>query len=363
MYKSMYEIIAYQEQYPNIESIKNVCEKYESIKKWAIILHNKDEKKTHYHIALHFGRSFESDRIIQMFDITATQLGPIKGRWSDVLKYLTHENRPEKYQYEENHVISNFDFAGDKQINDRKDFINATLNQYADLEIGYYELWNRLTTTEKRKYDREIEKVYKIRQTNIKMEGNREMKVIYIKGKAGSGKTTFAKFYADEILKKPYYITSSSNDALQDYMGEPVIIMDDLRGDSFKYNDLLKMLDNHTNSSVKSRYVNKSIDCELIIITSVNDIFDLYSYEIQEKDDYSQLLRRISEFITIDDNGYIKSKVMDLSHYQETGKVQYLENEILEITVNEIMALYNFTKRTVPKITEMVKKYKKEKSK
>ena len=39
---------------------------------------------------------------------------------------------------------------------------------------------------------------------------------------------------------------------------EDVLILDDLRDSDFKFTDLLKILDNHTKSTVKSRYHNKA---------------------------------------------------------------------------------------------------------
>ena len=47
------------------------------------------------------------------------------------------------------------------------------------------------------------------------------------------------------------------------------LILDDLRPSCIGLSDLLKMLDNHTSSSVKSRYYNKVLECKLIIITSI----------------------------------------------------------------------------------------------
>lgn len=33
----------------------------------------------------------------------------------DMLKYLTHENRPEKYQYPESEVVSNYNWIKEKE--------------------------------------------------------------------------------------------------------------------------------------------------------------------------------------------------------------------------------------------------------
>jgi len=46
-----------------------------------------------------------------------------------------------------------------------------------------------------------------------------------------------------------------------------------------KFAELLKMLDNNTNSSVRSRYYNKDIsNCKLIVLTSIMKPDELYSF-------------------------------------------------------------------------------------
>lgn len=357
MYKSMFELILYPEQYENIYIIENKCKNYESIKKYAIVLHDNDEKKPHYHVALHFGRSFDSDQLKTMFDIQENQINKIQGRWRDVILYLTHRNRPEKHQYNSTDVVSSFNYDDEISKQTRQEYILDIITKYSNIEIGYYELWSSLDNLEKMQYDKKIELAMKVRNTNIKMKGDRDMQVIYVKGPAGSGKTLFSKFYSKEILNKSYYISSSSNDVLQDYMGQKIIILDDLRGDSFKYNDLLKVLDNHTNSSVKSRYFNKAIDCELVIITSVKDVFELYSKEIQVKDDYSQLLRRITEYIEIKKDGSIYSQQLNLDKYRVNGIIEYYERYKMPIRIESILKKYKTVNPPRLSVYEKIKEY------
>lgn len=144
------------------------------------------------------------------------------------------------------------------------------------------------------------------------------MKVFYIVGPAGSGKSTLARWLAAQFSTEAPYISSSSNDPLQDYLLEPVIILDDLRGESFKFSDLLKLLDNYVPSSVKCRYKNKAIDAKYLIITSTRRPEQLYNENVFTKDDnLDQLKRRIQAVYTIDKDGCV---------YQET----YIWNEKLK---------------------------------
>ena len=66
--------------------------------------------------------------------------------------------------------------------------------------------------------------------------------VIYMYGGPGLGKTRLAKSYAEKE-KEPYYITGSSRDPFQSYRNQEIVIIDELRPDTFNYSDLLKILD------------------------------------------------------------------------------------------------------------------------
>ena len=54
------------------------------------------------------------------------------------------------------------------------------------------------------------------------------MNCIFITGASGTGKSTYAKQIASEN-KLSVYISSGSNDVLDDYQGQDCIILDDLR--------------------------------------------------------------------------------------------------------------------------------------
>jgi hypothetical protein len=129
------------------------------------------------------------------------------------------------------------------------------------------------------------------------MDKERNIEVIFMSGPTGIGKTSFAKRYCETRHLQPC-VSSSSNDPLQDYKGEPVLILDDLRDDSFKYHDFLKLLDNHTKSSSRSRFHNKAFIGDIIIITSTRPINDWYFNKTPE--DKHQLYRRVRQWLKFD---------------------------------------------------------------
>ena len=78
----------------------------------------------------------------------------------------------------------------------------------------------------------------------------------------------------------------------------------------------MKLLDNNTNSLVKSRYSNKLLnDCKLIILTSVQTLDELY-FNLKEHDTepIEQLKRRCTDYVVFTDD------TMSTYHYDEDKK-------------------------------------------
>ena len=304
-------------QYLSHERIKETIKQYSTIKEYAYILHDKDIddkgklKKPHYHVYLWFNSATDISQVATWFGIPENMIKKIKGRKKDVLKYLSHKNAPTKYQYDETEITTNIDLT--KYTNDENDYSRLSdFNNYS-----YAEHINYLYETFK---DKERIRAFEFLKANwllhceyLETKGNRNMKVIFINGVAGSGKTTYAKKLC-ETLKKDYYISSSNNDALGGYKGQKVLILDDARDSTFSFNDFLKLLDNHTSSSVRSRYNNKVFNGEIIIITSVVPLHEWYN-GIDSKitsESKLQLYRRINEyFIMTKDDIKAYSKVSD----------------------------------------------------
>ena len=72
--------------------------------------------------------------------------------------------------------------------------------------------------------------------------------------------------------------------------------------------DLLKMLDNNTASTVKSRYKNKVLECKLIIVTSVLKIDEFFNGVFKEqKEPIVQLKRRCKLHLRFEQDHYYAS--------------------------------------------------------
>jgi len=348
----------------DISFINKVLEGRDAIKDWAYILHDKEDTRAHYHIAVRLKDSYDTKYIAEWFCVAENFVGKVKGRWSDMLKYLIHENAPEKYQYSIDDVISNFDWIVEKDKNgdSRKNDIIMDIVEGKIREFNYTEY---ISAIEHDKYKKSIDNAFRYRLDKIKGV-SRNMNCIYIMGDSGVGKTTYAKQIA-ENNGYSVYISSGSNDVLDDYKGEDCIILDDLRPSSLGLSDLLKMLDNHTASTVKSRYRNKVLECRMIIITTTLNIDKFFNNVFKEEPETSvQLKRRCETIIRMDrdklymklwipgKNTYGKEFVMDNPIAFIYGKEDMSSEQALEKLVN----ILGVTKEMITEVKDNIEDYK-----
>ena len=278
--------------------VGDIIRAHKVIKKYAYILHDKDPVTSpHYHIYLSFGRTgIPLPDIAKWFGLQESCVERIKGRPVDILKYLVHGNDSQinKHQYDYSEVVANFDFLAeietDKVLGDFEKYSYAQQLQYV----------NNLPVSEKTLAFSKLEKLWKIYCQCLVLNNDRDIDVIFIDGKGGTGKT----YYAKKLLAQmgyDYCVSSSSNDPFQDYLGQKAIILDDLRDTAFDFEDLLKMLDNNTASSVRSRFTNKVFNGKLIVITSTVPLsywYRTHQYS-DNKDDIQQLYRRITTYVKV----------------------------------------------------------------
>ena len=276
--------------------VGDILREHKVIKKYAYILHDKDpDTSPHYHIYLNFGRSgIALPDIAKWFGLQESCVERVKGRPEDVLEYLMHgtDSQQNKHQYSPDEVVANFDFLA--QIESSKVLGDFEKYSYAQ-QLQYV---NTLPVSEKSAAHTKLEKLWKIHCQCLVLNPERQIEVMFITGKGGTGKT----YYARKLLEKmgyDYCVSSSSNDPFQDYMGQQAIILDDLRDKAFEFEDLLKILDNNTASSVKSRFANKVFNGKMIVITSTVPLQYWYMERKSDRDSIQQLYRRITSYVVV----------------------------------------------------------------
>ena len=259
---------------------------HNAVQDYAYILHDKDVHEdgtpvaSHWHIMIRFKRPVQTESLCKWFGIKSNMIGYILGTFGDAVAYLTHRNKPEKYQYLDEEIKSNYDFKVEvekalskKKASQRKEEIIELIRSGIVREYNYTEY---ITALEYDKFKRAIDNAFTYRRDTLKSL-DRHMNVIYIYGGSGTGKTTYAKQLATN-KGLSCYISSGSNDPLDGYKGQDCLILDDIRPGDFLLSDFLKILDNNTQSTVKSRYKNKLLECQYLIVTTSFDIpvfFDL----------------------------------------------------------------------------------------
>lgn len=274
-----------------------------AIQDYAWIIHDKDESKPHVDIAIRCKDSVKSGYVAKWFQVPENLVGKVKGRYSDILSYLTHANAPGKHQYDDSEVHSNFDWKGERSKgNDQvrlKDIItmigNGELREYDYAKYIDIHFWTRHKT--------KLERAFAYKLDSLRSE-EREMECIYITGDSGAGKTSLA-IQTAKNRGLSFFISGSGKDFMDGYKGQECVILDDLRASAMKVSDLLKMLDPNYRSSVTSRYANKVLQCELIIITTVQPIDTFFKNVFAEDVECSiQLKRRVKYHVTMNSEVY-----------------------------------------------------------
>ena len=304
---SMFELMNY-EPYLTEEIIKQGIEAHKDvIEKWCYIKHDKDTKENgepkeiHYHGFIKTKANYNAGTIAGWFKQEIQYINKIKKRFETGALYCIHAHDTGKYQYDPEEVKANFDYYELVERDNNKKTAKAKEQEIADIivkiengDIREFNYHNFISVQTYVDYKAEIDKAFQYRRDKISQE-DRHQDVIFITGLSGSGKTTFAKDYAKK-LNYSCYISSGSNDVLDNYQGQDVLILDDLRPSVMGLSDLLKMLDNNTNSSVKSRYHNKMLECKTIIITSILPIEQFFHNVFSEEEESIVQFKRRCKF-------------------------------------------------------------------
>jgi hypothetical protein len=244
------------------------------------------EGNVHFHVVIDFENPMPFINIKNKFPYG--HINPARNM-KLAIQYLVHLNDKSKKQYSWDSILTNGELEQYKQV-DEGITLKSIIEQIDAGTITEFNYHEKISMEMYVFYQQKINSAFKYYREREFVNKNRDIDVILMVGEAGTGKTSFAKRYCEKT-NSTYCISSASNDSIQDYKGEKVLILDDLRDDAFPFHDLLKTLDNHTNSSVKSRYINKMFFGKTIIITSTVPIEDWY--KDLKKEDKKQLFRRI----------------------------------------------------------------------
>lgn len=343
------------------------------IKACYVVVHDKDISydednnpvpvAPHVHIALHFHSSAKVKTVLGWFGWEEQperfQKAKKNSHFGSLISYLCHRTPDDKhkYQYDPASVIT---ITGEpypealqrvtgevlraervkhgqtaEQNADKDEFLSDFLPKVANGTIAPYNLTDYVSHEEYVKYRADINKAMEYKEKQLALEKDRDMQVFFVQGASKSGKTTVSKELACLLFgvrMKDVFVSSGGKNPLDDYGGEPIVILDDLRPSDFKFNDLLKLLDNDTASLAGCRYYNKSMArCRAIFITSTIPLHDWYKKVLEHDGEaIGQLARRVQQIADV---------VMNEPDWSYTYKVlqpgyKYVEERGADLTLS-----------------------------
>lgn len=325
-----------------------------NVKEAYIIKHDKDkmltwdsnlmtntieDKAVHIHTLLKFEKGASLNKISLAVEVEPQYLEKLKsGRYGydNCLAYLVHAKDETKYQYRPEEVIT---FLGEdytsvynrsiekwlrgratkkaKETNLSVDWLceqilegKITKNNIM-LTDDYYTIYGQ----HKRRVNEALETAgeRKSYQTIADLEeGKFKKTVIFISAKSGVGKTKLAKELI-KIIKNTasengsYWescVTASTN-PFDEFNGQELLLLDDIKGLSLTTSDWLKLLDPYMISPISARYHNKMGSAKIIIITNTQSpIPFFYHTKGNNNEDLGQFVRRIDLLVHMHDDSY-----------------------------------------------------------
>lgn len=342
-----------QIEYFQSSNLQDIIEYMTNILKplrFAGILHDKDIGQDgnlvapHIHLVLQFESARSLNNLAKLTKQPIQCFEQWRGSINNAYSYLVHHTSSDqdKYQYSPKEVIANFDYlllldTIERNVTKRYE-INDTMiiDNLLDLlytgNITKSEIEQRLTGSQYAKARQKIETVYLKRlETQAELwrqemiDKNEIVTIIWLFGKAGTGKTRLARQYAEQYDLN-YFITGSIRDPFQQYNLEHVIILDELRPHQFDYSDLLKMFDPYNvKAMASSRYFDKPLLANIYIITSPYSPYDFF-LELTNKrktshiDSWGQLMRRLSLVVEV------KKEHLQFYKYEPMDQMFYIDH-------------------------------------
>ena len=343
--------------------------------KIALIIHDKDisygTKLVEPHIHGYIEFSNKKD-----LNVLALNLGILpqyiessgRGKYGKINSkaYLIHAKDKDKYQYPASDVETFDTFDYEAFINQNKeDFENYSATrkrekseESLDLVLSKVQL-GELTYNDVMEDDnlaflfgnnqqkfRERFNFYGERQAFLRLKslelGEYQLTVLYIQGESEVGKSTLSREIALQVqgklneigLRGDIYSASSAN-PFDDYFGEEILILDDLRENNMSPSDWLKLFDPLNSARMSARYQNKRVVPRLIIMP-VYKSPKLFFGEIKEED-LNQFLRRINFLLDVTyKHGSDENRLYNISEVVKRRGVDFYQKK------DGSMAVLNF---------------------
>ena len=299
---------------------RQLREAEEQVEKWGIIHHDLDQGSDHYHIALKYKAPIRLSAVAKQMNQPENLVQLWRKNEGNMWGYMTHQTKqarankadylpyldnPEKSLWDSEETKDLARYNPQKEKNTAKADLDKKINQILIGKLTQKDLLKLENIVYYHENYQKLNRAIQLRIQSLRYNAPR-CKTIYVQGKSGTGKTTFAQKLADQKYPDSNVFASAGNDPLQDYTGEKCLIFDDWRPQQYELPDLLAMLDpEYRQRTHKSRYINKPLATELIILTSSIELekaIQYYTNDGLNNEDPKQIRRRIHRLVTIDEN-------------------------------------------------------------
>ncbi|HGC9590034.1 TPA: Rep family protein [Streptococcus agalactiae] len=316
------------------DCIRHLVEEDEFVE-FAIVAHDKDISygtklvEPHVHGYIDFPKLIDLSKVASALGLERERIETPKSKGGraytriNALAYLIHAKDKDKYQYPIKDVetfdtldyetfinqnIEDFEkYAATRKREKSDESLDLVLSKVQKGELNYLEVMEDdelafLFANNQQKF-RESFNFFGERETVLRLKdlkkGNYQLTVLYIQGEPGIGKTHLAnelilevsKRLRDNGLKGEYYPASSKN-PFDNYYGEEILLLDDLREDSLSASDWLKLFDPLNSARMSARYQNKLVVPRLIVMTAYMSPKQFFGNIRTE--DLNQYLRRVN---------------------------------------------------------------------
>jgi hypothetical protein len=325
-------------------------------------------KAVHAHVVLHFKRD---EKVVQStLTNIALAIGTEKefivkpkrgGRYDNMLAYLIHIKYANKHQYDPKSVFSYgltdkdgkntwtpymdyYERNKDTWLKGRGTIKCKSAEENIDmleemiltgqvtkaqvvLTDEYYEIYSR--------YCRRCEDAFRVygerrayKTLQALQNGDFKLCVFYIVGDPGAGKTRLAKEFVRQLIEKSKDWTgetwrvcqTAASNPMDEYNGEEILLMDDVRGAALSASDWLKLLDPYNISPSSARYHNKVPACRAVVITSTKEPVEFFYYckqmgggdRSEALDQFMRRIQMLTHVIKADDFNDVRAQIAEV---------------------------------------------------
>ena len=318
--RSWFAVFPYPEKHGYVGTPEEICEKLKQewigenpFKKgwWGYCI--SDKGMPHIHMVLEGTGSMRFSAIKKAYP--TAHLEPTKGSKKQVLAYIKKEPPFDEKGEQVICFTSHGNIEGNKRfaLSNRNDILQVIEQLIEDGMTPEAIMTEDIRLREKENLIKKAYFAKRYRET----PPHREVKVVWHCGESGTGKSyTYLKLCEQFGDDNVYFFSDYANRGVggfDNYNGQPVLFMDELKRESLPY-ELLLMIMQGYRTQIHCRYSNSFSLWNEVHITSIFSPEDIYqgmvSRKTQAKDTIKQLLRRISQYVY---------------HYQENGEFKTFE--------------------------------------